>query len=243
VATATFQDLRRRPGVLLATLAIGIFLLLLPDLCTRAVEDSSSLALQAALSTVTLFLVLVAGFAGLRAAAREGDLSAAPEWRAAPVSAAAYVAGRFGGVMAAVLLLFVALVPFGLVAAIGANRDVALETHSFVLALAGLIAIAAEFAAIGLLTASIAPPQLAAVLFIAILIASRVLVPELARLGGVAAAAAAVLPDPARLDLSRELAFARPTSAASLAFALAAAALQTAAFLALAAAALARRED
>src|SRR5262245_57560560 len=112
VASATFRDLARRPGVLLAALAVAVLLALLPDICTRAVDDSSALALQVGVTTITAFLTLAAGFAGLRAGAAEGDLAAAPEWLTAPVGPFAYVAGRFAGIAAvcATLLVVLALV-------------------------------------------------------------------------------------------------------------------------------------
>jgi len=67
-------------------------------------------------------------------------------------------------------------------------------------------------------------------------------VPELAALGGPGAHFAALLPDPGRLDLSRELAFHRPLDATSAALAGVAAAAHVAASLCLAAWALRRRE-
>src|SRR5262245_21767290 len=85
IASATFRDLVRRPGLLLAALAMAALLALLPDICMRAVDDSSALALQVGLSSITAFLMLAAGFAGLRAGAAEGDLGATPEWLTAPV--------------------------------------------------------------------------------------------------------------------------------------------------------------
>ena len=110
------------------------------------------------------------------------------------------------------------------------------------LAAAGTLLSAAQFAAVGMLFATVTTPQLAAVLFVATLVATRTLVPELASQGGALATITAAFPDPARLDLSRELAFHRPVDTNSAVLACAACALQTAALLVAAAWALRRRE-
>jgi hypothetical protein len=242
VAAATFQDLRRRPALLLAALAVAMLLLVLPQVCARAVEESDALALQAGVSTVSVFLTLAAGFAGLRAGASEGDLAAAPEWRAAPLRPGAYVAGRFLGILGAAAALVVVLAPFLVVPQRAALFDDPPSTLAVVLAALGLLAVAAQFAAIGLLLAAWTSPQLAAVAFVAVVVATRTIVPELASIGGAGAHLAALLPDPGRLDLSRELAFHRPLDAGSAALAALAAAAHAGASLCLAAWALRRRE-
>jgi hypothetical protein len=242
-AIATFRDLRRRPGILLATVAIGALLVLLPDLCTRAVDESPELGLQIGLSTILLFLSVVAGFAGLRSGAADGDLAATAEWRATPMRPAAYVVGRFGGVLGVAAALLVVLAA---VLAVGESTGLAgdaPDARIAALAAVGTLLCAAQFAAIGMLFALLTTPQLAAILLVAVIVATRTLVPELASHGGAPAAIAAALPDTARLDLSRELAFHRPVDAPSAALACAAAALQTAAYLVAASWALARRES
>jgi len=241
-ADATFRDLRRRPGILLAAAAIGALLLLLPEVCARAVDESPELGLQIALSTVILFVTLVAGFAGLRAGARDGDLAATPEWLATPLRPAAYVIGRFAGVLGLTTALFVFLA--ALIAATGHSGLSAAtpDTRVAAFAAAGTLLCAAQFAAVGMLFALVTTPQLAAVLLVAVVIATRTLVPELASHGGTLATIASALPDPARLDLSRELAFHRPVDAASAALACTASALHTGACLVAAAWALGRRE-
>ena len=242
VAAATFRDLRRRPGLLLAAIAVAVLLLLLPDICTRAVDESAALGLQVGLSTIGIFLVLAAGFAGLRAGAAEGDLGAAPEWRAAPLAPGAYVAGRFAGVLATATLLFAALAAFLVFAQIGLLRDEPPQAHVAAFAACAAIVAAAQFAAVGLLFATATSPQLAAVLFLATVVAGRTLVPEFASRGGALAVVAALFPDPARLDLSRELAFHRPVDGSACALALLAASLHAAACLIAASWTLRRRE-
>ena len=241
-AAATFRDLRRRPGILLASAAVGALLLLLPDICTRAVDESRELGLQIGLSTIILYLTLVAGFAGLRAGASYGDLAATPEWRVTPLRPAGYVIGRFGGVLGIATALFVVLA-----AIVAASERSGLpggtpDTGVAAFAAVGAILSAAQFAAVGMLFALVTTPQLAAVLLVAAIVATRTLVPELASHGGALATITAALPDPARLDLSRELAFHRPVDAVSAALACTASALQTAACLVAASWALGRRE-
>jgi hypothetical protein len=242
-AVATFRDLRRRPGILLASAAVAALLLLLPDICTRAVDESTELALQAGFSTVLLFLTVLAGFSGLRAGARDGDLGATPEWRASPLRPAAYVIGRFAGVTAIAAVLFVVLSTFVAAADPSALSSDPPDASVAAFAATGAILCAAQSAAVGMLLAAVTTPQLAAVLFVAALVASRTLVPELASHGGALAWIADFVPDPARLDLSRELAFHRPVDAGSAALACTASALQTAACLVAASWALGRRED
>jgi hypothetical protein len=241
-AAATFRDLRRRPGILLAALAVGALLVLLPDICTRAVDESAELSLQIGLSTILLFVTIVAGYAGLRAGASDGDLAATPEWRATPLQPPAYVVGRFSGAIGVAAALYVALTAIAATTAASGLSSEPVDTRVAVLAAAGTLLCAAQFAAVGMLFAAVTTPQLAAVLLVAALIATRTLVPELAAHGGAIAALAAALPDPARLDLSRELAFHRPVDTSSAALACGASALQTAALLVGAAWALRRRE-
>lgn len=219
-----------------------MLLLLLPSICTRAVEDSDALALQVGLSTVAVFVAMVAGFAGLRAGAAEGDLGAASEWRAAPLGAGHYVLGRFLGILAAATALFLALAPFLAWPQRAALLDDPPAAASAAAALAALALAAAQFAALGLLLAAITTPQLAAVSFVAVVVATRTVVPELASRSGVGSFVAALLPDPARLDFTRELAFHRPIDSTSTALACLAAAAHAAACLVAAAWALRRRE-
>lgn len=235
VALATVHDLRRRPGILLAAGAVAALLLLLPELSARAMEDTQPLALQAGISTLSLFLVFVAGFAGLRAGSSEGALCASAEWRAAPIPVGSYVLGRFAGVLLTSMLLLGALVPFLVVRQLADLRETGFDTPLLALALVGVLSTAALFAALGLLLSAAATPQLAAILLVAALIATRVVIPEMVARGGLAGTLARALPDPAQVDLSREFAFQRPVTGAAAALALAAITAHTSAFLVLAA--------
>ena len=238
IASATFRDLVRRPGLLLAAIAMAALLALLPDICMRAVDDSAALTLQVGLSSITAFLMLAAGFAGLRAGAAEGDLGATPEWLTAPVGPFAYVTGRFAGICALCAAL---LVVMGLVL-LPAQRAAPPDALPAAFGFAGALVTAAQFAALGTMLAALLAPQLAAVVLVAAIVASRTVVPQLDAAGGVPALLAAALPDPVRVDLSREIAFHRPVDAASASFALLGAALQAAALLVVAAWCIRRRE-
>lgn len=242
VATATTRDLARRPGVLLALLALAVFLQLIPDLCARAVDDSTALSLQAALTTIVIFLQLFAAFSGLRATSREGDLAAASEWRAAPLTASSYVIGRFTGVMAVAVLMFLLLVPLALLRQHHGLAEDPITLAAWASMAAGALLVAAQFAALGLLLASLCSAQLAAVVLLGAFAGTRVLVPAMAARGGFAATVAHLLPDPARLDLSRELAFHREAGAGAVAWGCGSAALLTIALLLVASWVLDRRE-
>jgi hypothetical protein len=239
---ATYADLRRRHGILLAALAIAVLLLLLPDICARAVDESAPLCMQVGLSTIGVFLAFVAGFAGLRCGAAEGDFAATSEWRTPPLTPAAYVLGRFGGIAALVAVVFAALAPFLVAGQIDTLRLDPPGPHVAALAALGVLVSAALFAAIGMFLATTMSSQLAAILFLATMVATRTLVPSLAARGTLFGWIAAFLPDPARLDLSRELAFHRPVDTTAMTFACAAGALHVTAFLCAAAWSLRRRE-
>jgi hypothetical protein len=152
------------------------------------------------------------------------------------------VAGRFAGILAAAGLLLAALLPFLLMSQIEAFRDEPPEVRVGLFALAGLLFTAAQFAAIGLLLGTLTSPQLAAILLVATIVATRTLVPDLATRGPVLRLVAAALPDPARLDLSRELAFHRTVDSGATLLAYAATAFHCAACLCGASWALSRRE-
>lgn len=240
--TATYADLRRRHGVLLSALAVAVLLLLLPDICARAVDESAALGLQVGLSTIAVFLALLGGLAGLRCGAADGDLGATSEWRTSPITPLSYVLGRFGGIAAILVTAFVLLAPFLVAVQLEALRTDPPSASVIAFAVLGALLSAALFGALGMLLAASSTGPLAAVLFVATLVATRTIVPALAARRGVSGWIAAVLPDPSRLDLSRELAFHRPLDTASMSLACASAALQTAAFLCAAAWLLERRE-
>lgn len=241
-ALATWHDLRRRPALLLSCLAVAVFQWLLPDICARAVDDSSALGLQAAVSTIGLYLIVVGGLAGLRAGAPEGDLGAAAEWRTSPLSNGAYVAGRFLGIVAVAGALLAVLVPLLVAGQIELLAEQPPDPLVVLLTLAGSLLGAAQFAALGLLLAALTSPQLATIGLIALLAATRTVVPELARGADLISDLAAVIPDTASLDLSRELAFHRAVDAPATFWALSSTALSTAACLFGAAWAVGRRE-
>ena len=243
LADATLRDLTRRPGILLAVLALAVFLQVLPDLCARAVDDSAALALQAALTTITLFLQLFAAFAGLRAASREGDLAASAEWRSSPLTSSRYILGRFAGIVVAASLLLLFLLPLALIRQFHGLAQEPFDPAAWASMAAGALLTAALFASLGLLLASIASPQFAAVSVIGAFIATRLLVPELAAREGFASTIAHLLPDPSRLDLARELAFHRAPGIPAVLWGTGGAALQTATLLLAAAWALQRREN
>jgi ABC-type transport system involved in multi-copper enzyme maturation permease subunit len=228
--------------VLLSAAAVAVLLLLLPDICSRAVDETSALSLQVGISTIATFLSLLAGFAGLRAGAREGDLGAVPEWLASPLGHGAYAAGRLAGVVAACALLLVALSACLLPSQFASQSEEPLPVAAALVGVGGILLAAAQFAALGLLLGAVTTPQLAAVLLAVVLVATRTIVPDLAAEGGLAGFLGAALPDPSRLDLSREIAFRRPVGLPSAALGCLAATLNASACLAAATWALRRRE-
>jgi hypothetical protein len=240
---ATRRDLLRRPGIVLATLAAGALLAVLQDLASATFGGSPGLGHQLGLSTGALFLGLVAGVSGVRCAAADAELGPAPSLAAAPLSWGEYALGRFAGILACVLALLLLLSLFAAygVFSTGAHGLAAPWTQA--LAVGGLLFQAAVFAALGMALGAALPLQLAIILIVACVAASRSVVPSLAVLDGSASFLALALPDPGRLDLAREAGFDRPVHAGSALLAWAAAAGYAAALLVAAAWLLGRRES
>ena len=237
LARATAMELLRRPGLLLATGGVGCLLLVLHDLSATAFDETGALAMEFSLATVALFGSLVAGLVGVRSCSAGSDLGPAPELSTAPLGDAGYLAARFTGTAFALGILLAAL---GCVAALAHLMAGAppLEGSAVLLAAAGVAWQAAVFFALGALLGAIAPFQLAAILLVTALIAARTLVPALASADGGLDWLAATLPDPARVDLSREVGFGQALDLSSVLLAWTATAAQITALLVLAHAAL-----
>ncbi len=241
VARATFSDTVRRPGVLLAVLGVGALLLVLHDLSQSAFDPSGRLARELTLTTIALFLGLVAAVTGVRAGAA-GEPGFSLELRSGPLGAAEYTAGRIAGIALSCLVLGLALAPFVGAAELLADTPAGLRMASLGLATLAQVGSFALVGALGLALGAAGPQPLALVLVLAYGAASRILLPHLHAEAGGVGLLAHLLPDPARLDLAREVAFTKPISASSVGLATAASLLQAAALGAVAAAIFARRE-
>ncbi len=236
LALATARDLVRRPGALLAIIATGTLLLMLPRLARRALDDGSALSVELILSTITLHVTIVAAIAGARAAAPDTGLGPSTELFATPLRPLEYILARAGGVSLAALLHGLALLFLGAAALLAAGDAIPAD-EGMLTALVGAALQVLIYAAAGLAAGSLLGAQLGTVAIVLFLVAARVVIPAATAAG---AAGAWWLPDPARLDFSREAGFARSVGTAALAAAAGAALAQTAALLALARCAFAR---
>lgn len=238
IGQATRRELLRRPGILLAAAGTAALLALLHELSAASFGARPGLAVELSVSSAGLFVSLVAGVMGVRCCAGGSDLGPSDALVAAPLSRSEYALGRFAGITTAAVLLL------GLLA-VGAAIGLALsgagglpDPVSLAAALVGVVAQACLFAALGMAVGAWLPTQFAVVLTVACLVASRTFVPALAVADGPLGTLALVLPDPARLDLARELGAGRPVDLAAAALAWCAALAFAAAMLTVAATAL-----
>jgi hypothetical protein len=230
LAAATIRDLLRRPGAWLALAGFAVLLLVVPRLARRALDDGAALGTELVLSTVWLYASVFGGLAGARAAEPSASLGPTAEVLVTPLGRSEYVLGRAGGVAAATLAHALALLAVGTLGLLLAGGAPPLGPSLAGAILAGMVHIAL-FTAAGLAAGALLGGQLAAVIVVALLVAARLLLPGLTEIG---AAWTWWVPDPARLELSREVAFARPLGAPAMLASLGAGALQTLALLAVA---------
>lgn len=224
----------------MAVAALAVLLLLLPRFASRALDDHGALATELSLSTTALALSLLAGLAGVLSSARGTELGPAAELGTSPLRAGEYVVGRFAGIVS---VSTVALVLLALAAMLGAWLAGGASPPAIVplaLATGGVLLQACLLAAIGALIGAALPLPSGVLLLLAFVASSRLLIPGLIETA--AAPLGYLLPDPARLDLSRELGFARPIAVDAALLAWAAVAAQVCALLALSSVALERRE-
>jgi hypothetical protein len=242
LARATVDDLLLRPGLLLATVGVGALVTVLPRFAAPAFDRRGALAVELAFTTLTVYLALVLGIAGVWASGRSAELGPSDELRASPLGLREYVAARTLGLALAGAALVGVLTPFYILGYEWPTGVPAAPSAAVALGLAATAVLSATLVGtLGLFLGAVAPTPLAVLLLLASLAAARVLLPTISAGGGEAAALAALVPDPGRLDLSREHAFGPPPSTSSALFACAAATLQTAALALLAAGALGRR--
>ena len=231
LALATMRDLLRRPGAWLALAAFAVVLLIVPRLARRALDDGAALGTELVLSTTWLYASVFAAIAGVRAAQPTAAMGPSAEILTTPLGRGEYVLGRAGGVAGAALAHAAGLLIVGGASlALGASAP-EMDTASFGAALMGGVVQVAFFAAAGLAAGALCGGQLASVLVMASLIAARLVFPGLTALD---AAWTWWVPDPARLELSREVAFGRALNTSAVLGALGAGVLQTFALLALA---------
>lgn len=227
LAGATAREILRRPSAHLALIGAGVLLLIVPRLAQRALDDGAALGAELALSTVWLYATVFAALTGARAAAPDAPLGPTAEFLVTPLRVGEYVVARAAGVTAAVAshaLLLLALAAIALAWAGSAPDSLAALLAAV---LVGMLQVPL-FAAAGLALGALCGAQLGSVAILAYLVLARLLVPALTGEGD---PWSWWLPDPARLDVAREAAFARALGGSALAAAVAAALLQCAALL------------
>jgi hypothetical protein len=239
---ATARELLRRPGVHLATLATGALIATLHELGAATFGATPALALELTLTTCAVFLSLVAGVAGVRAASREDELGPTAAIAAAPLGWGGYAVGRLGGITATAGVLLLALLAFSAAGQLVSGGSLPAPSAALLTALSGVLLQAALLAAVGFALASALPPALALIGTLGLLVVARTVLPAIVGSGGAVGSAALLLPDPLRMDFAREAAASMPISTTSALLAAGSAALHVAAFAIAGAAGLASRE-
>ena len=96
--SATLRDLLRRPGALLALAGAAVFVLIVPRLARRALDDGAALGAELVLSTTWLYATTFAGLAASRATAAAAPLGLTVELLATPLRRSEFVLARVLGI-------------------------------------------------------------------------------------------------------------------------------------------------
>ena len=230
LASATLRDLMRRPGACLALGSFAVLLLIVPRLARRALDDGSALGTELVLSTTWLYASVFAALAAVRAADPAASLGPTAEFLVTPLGRGEYLVARAIGVAAAAGTHAAILLATGALA-LALTGDFPILEAAHVAAIAGGALHIAFFTAAGLAAGALAGGQLASIVVIALLVAARLALPGFTETGAVWSW---WVPDPARMDVSRDVAFGRAVGGAAMLGAATATAMQSAALLLLA---------
>lgn len=230
LAAATFRDLMRRPGAWLALGSFGVLLLIVPRLARRALDDGSALGVELVLSTTWLYASVFAALSAVRAADPDAPLGPTAEFLVTPLRRGEYLVSRAAGITLAAGAHAALLVLMGALSlALNGDMPGLGVEHATAVAMGALHI--AFFTTAGLAAGAIAGGQLAAIVVVALLVAARLVLPGITELG---TAWSWWVPDPARLEISREIAFSRSVGAGAVWAAAAATTVQSTALLLLA---------
>lgn len=227
LAQATRAEITRQPGVMLATCGIAALLFVLHDMSAATFDATGALARELTWSTASLYAAVLGGIYGARCTAAGSDLAPSMEIFATDTTREAYVLGRLLGVAQGVALQVSILTVVAIFADLlhGGGADVG----RYALGACGALLQGCLFAALGALLGAFTPATLSIALVLLAVIAARWVGPG----GGEAASGvlARCVPDPLRLDLAREIGFAKPISTAAVGLSWIATGLQIAAIL------------
>ena len=234
VAKADFLDTVRRPGFLVAACTLGVVVALLPRLGNPAagIRDNAALAIELTLSTIALAGPLTGGFLGIRAVQRDHGAGLSDHLLTAPRPLASFVGAGCIAAAAAATLLCALATAIGALGWIGRPLPAlpgTLSAWAAVIAAAPLGALVG--AALGTFYASLCSRDLAAVALVLHVAGMRLLEGAVQFRGSAGHWLTRLVPDPSRLDVAREFAFAGPIDGMSAALAAATAALQVCALL------------
>ena len=210
----------RRPGGWLVLLGTATILLLLPRIAARALDSGAPLAVELTISTVGLHLSLLGATFGAVIAPRSAELGLPPEFAATPLRPLEFAFGRLAGAAATLAVHAALLLVVGLLAlaTVPPATLLAIAVGVVLTLLQGVLALAVTAA-----LAALTSPVVGLILGLVYVATSRALVPATLTTGS---ALAWFLPDLARLDVARALAFAQPIGSGPLVLAVASALLQ-----------------
>ncbi len=238
LAHATARDLLRRPGGALAWVAAAALVVLVPKLSDRAIEAGPELPTELVVSTLALYAAVIGGLAAVSTTVPGDPLGPNSELAATPIRSIEYTVGRVLGVGLALGLHVCGLAIAGLVAVRLGSPGEFPPASGLASAALGALGGGLFFVAAGALAGALLGRELGIVGILTVIVGTRLIVPHVTP---DAPLLAALLPDPARLDLSREAAFAHPVGARALTGAFAGVVLQSIGLVALTAAVLAQR--
>jgi hypothetical protein len=204
LAQATARDALRRPAAPVSIAAFGALLALLPRLGNPAagIRDNAALAVDLTLSSLGLAAPLVAGALAVRGHQADDGSGWVPELTSAPTRPAALVVGRWIGACVVAWVVCLGAAGVGALGWIGAPTP-AIPPAAWLAAAVGVGAAAALGGALGSLYGAWFPRDLAL-----LVLGTHVVVARVVGMGAtVPGWTTALLPDPSRLDLAREVSF------------------------------------
>ena len=192
VAGASLRDVLRRPGALVALTIAATVVAFTPAVSSRALDAADALAPRLTVSTIHLYAVLLAAWAGPTMTAPGTPLGHTAEVAVTALRPLEYLLGRAAGLLTAIALHAVALVTVGILATAAAGLAPG-AMLSFAPATAVLQA--APILALGALLGAVWSGTLAMILILLVIVATRLAPPGLTE----SPLYAALLPDVERL--------------------------------------------
>jgi hypothetical protein len=212
LAASTARDILRRPGGVVALLITSSLLILLPRLARRALDDGAALGGELILSTLALHAGLLGGLVAVHCGTPGSALGPVPEFLTTPLRWSEYVLARALGVIAATVAHLGTLSAIALAALLVSGEVPDLGPAALAGAGTSIVLQSSLFVAAGLCAGALFGVEMGTVAVVALMVSSRLIIPALTETG---TAWTWLLPDPARVDVAREVALERPLGGAA----------------------------